>query len=59
MVGKVELQEILEEAPAQRENLREFIDKLVNEGYTVADIGRYDFPVGRHLDEDRLMRLAL
>ena len=37
MVGKVELQEILEEAPAQRENLREFIDKLVNEGYTVGD----------------------
>lgn len=23
------------------------------------DIGRYDFPVGQHLDEDRLMRLTL
>jgi diamine N-acetyltransferase len=23
------------------------------------DIGRYDFPVGDHIDEDRLMRLAL
>lgn len=32
-----DLHEILEEAPAQRENLREFIDKLVNEGYTVSD----------------------
>ena len=32
-----DLHEILEEAPAQRENLREFIDKLINEGYTVAD----------------------
>nr|NLI49784.1 polyphosphate kinase 2 [Propionibacterium sp.] len=31
------MHEILEEAPAQRENLREFIDKLINEGYTVAD----------------------
>lgn len=31
------LHEILEEAPAQRENLREFIDKLINEGYTVSD----------------------
>lgn len=31
------LQEILEEAPAQRENLRQFIDKLVNQGYTVGD----------------------
>jgi len=31
------LQEILDEAPAQRENLRQFIDKLVNEGYTVGD----------------------
>ena len=30
------LQEILEEAPAQRENLRQFIDKLDNQGYTVA-----------------------
>jgi len=32
-----DLHEILEGAPAQRENLREFIDKLINEGYTVAD----------------------
>ena len=31
------LQGILEEAPAQRENLRQFIDKLVNQGYTVGD----------------------
>ena len=31
------LQEFLEEAPAQRENLRQFIDKLVNQGYTVGD----------------------
>ncbi len=31
------LQDILEEAPAQRENLRQFIDKLVNQGYTVGD----------------------
>ena len=31
------LQEILDEAPAQRENLRQFIDKLVHEGYTVGD----------------------
>lgn len=27
--------------------------------YGFVDIGRYDFPVGRHFDEDRLMRLAL
>ena len=33
----LDLHEILEEAPAQRENLREFIDKLINEGYTVSD----------------------
>ena len=31
------LQDILEGAPAQRENLRQFIDKLVNQGYTVGD----------------------
>ncbi len=31
------LQDILVEAPAQRENLRQFIDKLVLEGYTVGD----------------------
>ena len=31
------LQDILQEAPAQRENLRQFIDKLVNQGYTVGD----------------------
>ncbi|MDN5571016.1 MAG: polyphosphate kinase 2 [Propionibacteriaceae bacterium] len=28
---------LLDEAPAQRENLREFIDKLVNQGYTVGE----------------------
>ncbi len=33
----LDLHEILEDAPAQRENLREFIDKLINEGYTVSD----------------------
>ena len=33
----LDLHEILEEAPAQRENLREFIDKLIHEGYTVSD----------------------
>ncbi len=33
----LELHEILEDAPAQRENLREFIDKLVLEGYTVSE----------------------
>ena len=33
----VNLSDVLEEAPAQRENLRQFIDKLVTEGYTVAD----------------------
>ncbi len=32
-----DLADILDEAPAQRENLREFIDKLINEGYSVAD----------------------
>jgi len=32
-----QLSEILEEAPAQRENLRQFIDKLVNQGYTVGE----------------------
>ncbi|MDO5533369.1 MAG: polyphosphate kinase 2 [Propionibacteriaceae bacterium] len=32
------LQDMLEEAPAQRENLRQFIDKLVNQGYTVGDV---------------------
>ncbi|MFT3877522.1 MAG: polyphosphate kinase 2 [Propioniciclava sp.] len=31
------LQDILEEAPAQRENLRQFIDSLVSQGYTVGD----------------------
>ncbi len=30
-------QEILEEAPAQRENLRQFIDSLVMQGYSVGD----------------------
>ncbi len=33
----VNLSDVLDEAPAQRENLRQFIDKLVNEGYSVAD----------------------
>ncbi len=32
-----DLESMLSDAPAQRENLREFIDKLVNEGYTVGD----------------------
>lgn len=32
-----QLSEILEEVPAQRENLRQFIDKLVNQGYTVGE----------------------
>ena len=32
------LQGFLGEAPAQRENLRQFIDKLVNQGYTVGDV---------------------
>lgn len=27
--------------------------------YGFTDVGKYEFPVGRHLDEDRLMRLAL
>lgn len=27
--------------------------------YGFVDVGRYDFPVGEHLDEDRLMVLAL
>ena len=36
-----QLSEILEEAPAQRENLRQFIDKLVHEGYT--DKEAYEF----------------
>lgn len=29
------------------------------ERYGFLDIGRYDFPVGDHIDEDRLMRLTL
>ena len=33
----LDLHDMLEEAPAQRENLREFIDKLIHEGYTVGD----------------------
>ena len=37
MTDRPDLQEILEDPPAQRENLREFIDKLVSEGYTVGD----------------------
>ena len=37
MVNPNELTELFEEAPGQRENLREFIDKLINEGYTVGD----------------------
>ena len=32
-----DISEMLEDAPQQRENLREFIDKLVNQGYTVTD----------------------
>ena len=27
--------------------------------YGFTDVGKYEFPVGRHLDEDRLMRLEL
>lgn len=27
--------------------------------YGFTDVGKYEFPVGRHLDEDRLMRLDL
>lgn len=27
--------------------------------YGFVDVGKYEFPVGRHLDEDRLMRLDL
>ena len=37
MTDRPDLQEILEDPQAQRENLREFIDKLVSEGYTVGD----------------------
>ncbi len=37
MTDRPDLQDILEDPPAQRENLREFIDKLVREGYTVGD----------------------
>ena len=33
----VNLSDVLDEVPAQRENLRQFIDKLVNQGYTVGD----------------------
>ena len=31
------LQDMIDEGPGQRENLRQFIDKLVHEGYTVGD----------------------
>jgi hypothetical protein len=31
------LQEMIDEGPGQRENLRQFIDKLVHEGYSVGD----------------------
>jgi ribosomal protein S18 acetylase RimI-like enzyme len=27
--------------------------------YGFADVGRHDFPVGEHIDEDRILRLAL
>ncbi len=33
--------------------------KRFYERYGFLDIGRYDFPVGDHIDEDRLMRLTL
>lgn len=36
-MDRPDLQRMLSDAPAQRENLREFIDKLVNEGYSVAE----------------------
>jgi len=32
-----DISELLDEAPEHRQNLRQFIDKLVSEGYTVAD----------------------
>ena len=38
------LTDLLEDAGGQRENLREFIDKLVNEGYTVGDPTDSDDP---------------
>ena len=51
------LQEMIDEGPGQRENLRQFIDKLVHEGYSVGDAEGPDpmlvDPGGRTVDRIR------